>query len=202
MKNSNDTAGIEPASFRFVVQRLNHCATAVLTKVKLSLLNKDVWGNIGQIQAFQISVVRVLFYVLFCVDCVVLCTVCVSMCTVLLPPGVYPIAVKYIISEVRRFKPLLLSQEKCTRCQVAGGILGQKVAMNTTEQYFCPRQVSNLGHPIIRNLVVLLTVVLGFVFCVSSNNQLKIMFRPINLRRSWQFSVPADRIENASVWNL
>ena len=36
--------------------------------------------------------------VLFCVDCVVLCTVCVSMCTVLLPPGVYPIAVKYIIS--------------------------------------------------------------------------------------------------------
>jgi uncharacterized membrane protein YciS (DUF1049 family) len=35
---------------------------------------------------------------LFCVDCVVLCTVCVSMCTVLLPPGVYPIAVKYIIS--------------------------------------------------------------------------------------------------------
>jgi len=40
----------------------------------------------------------VLFYVLFCVDCVVLCTVCVSMCTVLLPPGVYPIAVKYIIS--------------------------------------------------------------------------------------------------------
>ena len=39
-----------------------------------------------------------LFYVLFCVDCVVLCTVCVSMCTVLLPPGVYPIAVKYIIS--------------------------------------------------------------------------------------------------------
>ena len=40
----------------------------------------------------------VLFYVLFCVDCVVLCTVCVSMYTVLLPPGVYPIAVKYIIS--------------------------------------------------------------------------------------------------------
>jgi len=35
---------------------------------------------------------------LFCVDRVVLCTVCVSMCTVLLPPGVYPIAVKYIIS--------------------------------------------------------------------------------------------------------
>jgi hypothetical protein len=29
--------------------------------------------------------------------CVVLCTVCVYMCTVLLPPGGYPIAVKYII---------------------------------------------------------------------------------------------------------
>jgi hypothetical protein len=37
----------------------------------------------------------VLFYVLFC-D--VLCIVCVYMCTVLLPPGGYPIAVKYNIS--------------------------------------------------------------------------------------------------------
>jgi hypothetical protein len=34
-------------------------------------------------------------YYLFCV---VLCIVCVCMCTVLLPPGGYPIAVKYIIS--------------------------------------------------------------------------------------------------------
>ena len=30
--------------------------------------------------------------------CVVLCIVCVYMCTVLLPPGSYPIAVKYIVS--------------------------------------------------------------------------------------------------------
>jgi len=29
MKNSNDTIGNEPATFRFVAQRLNHCATAV-----------------------------------------------------------------------------------------------------------------------------------------------------------------------------
>jgi len=36
----------------------------------------------------------VLFYVLFC-D--VLCIVCVHMCTVLMPPGGYPIADKYII---------------------------------------------------------------------------------------------------------
>ena len=34
-------------------------------------------------------------YYLFCV---VLCIVCVCMCTELLPPGGYPIAVKYIIS--------------------------------------------------------------------------------------------------------
>jgi len=33
-----------------------------------------------------------------CVDCVVLCIVCLLMCTVLLPAGVNPIAVKYIIS--------------------------------------------------------------------------------------------------------
>jgi len=45
----------------------------------------------------------VLFYVFlccstYCLFCVVLCIVCVYLCTVLLPPGGYPIAVKYIIS--------------------------------------------------------------------------------------------------------
>ena len=45
----------------------------------------------------------VLFYVFLCCSmyylfCVVLCIVCVYMCTVLLPPGRYPIAVKYIIA--------------------------------------------------------------------------------------------------------
>jgi hypothetical protein len=40
------------------------------------------------------SVIFVFFYELFCV---IPCIVCVCMCTVLLPPGGYPIAVKYII---------------------------------------------------------------------------------------------------------
>jgi len=31
--------------------------------------------------------------------CVVFCIVCVYMCTVLLPPGGYPIAVKYTIKK-------------------------------------------------------------------------------------------------------
>jgi hypothetical protein len=35
---------------------------------------------------------------MYCLFCDVLCTVCVCMCTELLPPGGYPIAVKYIIS--------------------------------------------------------------------------------------------------------
>ena len=44
----------------------------------------------------------VLFYVflccsMYCLFCEVLCIVCVYMCTELLPPGGYPIAVKYII---------------------------------------------------------------------------------------------------------
>jgi hypothetical protein len=48
-------------------------------------------------------VFSVLFYVIlccsmYCLFCVVLCIVCVYMCTVLLPPGGYPIAVKYITS--------------------------------------------------------------------------------------------------------
>jgi hypothetical protein len=45
----------------------------------------------------------VLFYVFLCCSmhclfCVVLCIVSVYMCTELLPPGGYPIAVKYIVS--------------------------------------------------------------------------------------------------------
>jgi hypothetical protein len=40
----------------------------------------------------------VLFCVFFFFFFVVLCTVCEWMCVVLLPPGAYPIAVKYIIS--------------------------------------------------------------------------------------------------------
>jgi hypothetical protein len=47
-------------------------------------------------------IVVVLLYVflcsLYCLFCDVLCTVCVYMCTEQLPPGGYPIAVKYIIS--------------------------------------------------------------------------------------------------------
>jgi hypothetical protein len=39
---------------------------------------------------------------MYCLFCVVLCIVFVYMCTELLPPGGYPIAVKYIISyEIR-----------------------------------------------------------------------------------------------------
>jgi hypothetical protein len=34
----------------------------------------------------------------YCLFCVILCSVCVYMCTELLPPGGYPIAIKYIIS--------------------------------------------------------------------------------------------------------
>jgi len=37
---------------------------------------------------------------MYCLFCVVLCIVCVYMSTVLLPPGGYPIAVKYIISYI------------------------------------------------------------------------------------------------------
>jgi len=34
--------------------------------------------------------------VVLCIFCIVLCIVCMYMCTVQLPPGGYPIAVKYI----------------------------------------------------------------------------------------------------------
>jgi len=38
---------------------------------------------------------------MYCLFCVVLCIVCVYMCTVLLPPGGYPIAVKYISYHIK-----------------------------------------------------------------------------------------------------
>ena len=38
---------------------------------------------------------------MYCLFCDVLCIVCVYMCTVLLSPGGYPIAVKYIISVLK-----------------------------------------------------------------------------------------------------
>jgi hypothetical protein len=47
--------------------------------------------------------ILIVMYVLFCIFCfhfVVLCIVCVQMCTVLLPPGVNPNAVKYMIYHI------------------------------------------------------------------------------------------------------
>jgi hypothetical protein len=49
----------------------------------------------------------VLFYVflccaMYCLFCDVFCIVCVYMCTELLPPGGYPIEVKYIIYHMKR----------------------------------------------------------------------------------------------------
>jgi len=41
MKNPLTPAGIEPATFRFVAQRLSHCATAVAC-VLVSLCNKAI----------------------------------------------------------------------------------------------------------------------------------------------------------------
>jgi len=35
------TAGIEPAAFRFVAQRLNHCATAVLDSTIISYIIQE-----------------------------------------------------------------------------------------------------------------------------------------------------------------
>ena len=55
MKNPLTPAGIEPATFRFVAQHLNHCATAVA----LMDNNTDetpvrtVWGSCAEIPLFE-----------------------------------------------------------------------------------------------------------------------------------------------------
>jgi hypothetical protein len=52
-------------------------------------------GTVRTLQFVNCVVLRIV-----CVDCVVLCIVCVLMCTVLLPLGVNPTAVKYIVSNL------------------------------------------------------------------------------------------------------
>jgi len=74
----------------------------------------------------------VLFYVflccsIYCLFCVVLCIVCVYMCTEILPPGGYPIAVKYIISyNFSKYFPLFLVNQLsfCGRSFSVTGTLG------------------------------------------------------------------------------
>ena len=43
MKNPPTPGGIEPATFRFVAQHLNHCATAVRQTVVGELKNVELW---------------------------------------------------------------------------------------------------------------------------------------------------------------
>ena len=57
MKNPLTPAGIEPATFRFLAQHLNHCATAVPPEGKRPLgMRKSAWeGNIKMDQSFIYS---------------------------------------------------------------------------------------------------------------------------------------------------
>jgi hypothetical protein len=43
-KNPVTTSGIEPATFRFVAQKLNHCATAVFVYVQVFIILNN-WPN-------------------------------------------------------------------------------------------------------------------------------------------------------------
>ena len=49
-EKSTDTAGIEPATFRFVAQHLNHCATAV-PLIPEYIMKRPVYG--GQFSIFS-----------------------------------------------------------------------------------------------------------------------------------------------------
>jgi hypothetical protein len=71
----------------------------------------------------------VLFYVLFV--SVVLCIVCVYMCTELLPPGGYPIAVKYIIS----YQNFQVSSSFCPHSVAIGST--QPVAEISIQEFPC-----------------------------------------------------------------
>ena len=49
MKNSLKPAGIEPATFRFVAQHLNHCAIAVPRSSEVKLRIIVLFGHVGSV---------------------------------------------------------------------------------------------------------------------------------------------------------
>jgi len=58
MKNPLTPAGIEPATFPFVAQRLNHCATAVpQTLIKLNRISHEDSVRTAQ-ETLSISVIK------------------------------------------------------------------------------------------------------------------------------------------------
>jgi hypothetical protein len=54
---------------------------------------------------------------MYCLFCVIIYIVCVYMCTILLPPGGYPIAVKYIVSCTINYRMIVFYHETiCDMC--------------------------------------------------------------------------------------
>jgi len=91
----------------------------------------------------------VLFYVflccsMYCLSCDVLCIVCVYMCTELLPPGGYPVAVQYIISNTEieigsnNFNTLI--QISATRFVEKGGECFSNFCNKCLSLFHFPRQ--------------------------------------------------------------
>ena len=58
MKNPLTSAGIEPATFRFVAQNLNHCATAVPQYIMITIDVKTTVRHV--VSLYDIAVVWVL----------------------------------------------------------------------------------------------------------------------------------------------
>ena len=56
VKNPLTPAGIEPATFRFVAQRLNHYATAVPVVHINDNENENIHFNLGQFNAIHLTI--------------------------------------------------------------------------------------------------------------------------------------------------
>jgi len=61
MKNPLTPAGIEPATFRFVAQRLNHCGPQD-TSISLPFLAVDMSGTVC-LKTLQIPIIRVFSFI-------------------------------------------------------------------------------------------------------------------------------------------
>jgi len=121
---------------------------------------------------------------MYCLFCIVLCIVCVYMCTVLLPPGGYPIAVKYIIPSFFLLFPLILMLKYFgASCLVLHIWLNQMAEFffSNFSLVFCSCRFLPFGPPIISN---------NWHKTYAKHHNCKLYYRPVEM---WWYTVTHGR---------
>ena len=83
MKNPLTLSGIEPATFRFVAQHLNHCATAVPSSISKSV-NVRVMVMLRRVRVAILAVENNKYYIFRVCVCSLRYPACNALCAMLL----------------------------------------------------------------------------------------------------------------------